>query len=82
MLGRLEMTVSECIEVYTNLSEHIFTTSLVQCGICCCQLSMCCHAGARYSTKALEDEIKNIVRRSKMRSSDALFFDDRARCRT
>lgn len=69
MLGRLEMNIDECIEVYQELSRVVFKPTRHFA------LSLTGTVQARCDTSALETEIKNIVR-EKTGSEDTLMRND------
>ncbi|KIJ40903.1 hypothetical protein M422DRAFT_60526 [Sphaerobolus stellatus SS14] len=56
MLGRLRMTIAQCMEAYDTLSRSIFDASMLQ------KAGNANSSGARYSPKGLEDAIKAIVK--------------------
>jgi len=68
MLGRLRMPVSECIDVYLDLSQKVFD-----------QRQNWTHR-ERFDPNALEEAIKDIVER-KTGDRDAVFFDSTC-CKT
>ncbi|KAF9046654.1 acyl transferase/acyl hydrolase/lysophospholipase [Panaeolus papilionaceus] len=57
MLGRLRMTVDQCIDVYNDLSSKIFAAGILS------QVGSGATTGARYSSQVLEDSIKAIVKK-------------------
>ncbi|KXN83116.1 Calcium-independent phospholipase A2-gamma [Leucoagaricus sp. SymC.cos] len=57
MLGRLRMTVDQCIEAYESLASKIFAESIQH------QVYDMANTGARYSASALESAIKEIVKK-------------------
>lgn len=57
MLGRLEMTVEECIKEYTKLMEHVFSKRENRS-----IMSVLGKVQPRFSAKALEDAIATVVR--------------------
>ncbi|PPR04505.1 hypothetical protein CVT24_013111 [Panaeolus cyanescens] len=56
MLGRLRMTVDQCIDVYNELSSKIFVGGIMS------QAGSVSTTGALYSSQVLEDAIKGIVK--------------------
>lgn len=74
MLGRLRMTVDECIEVYREMSEEIFHKQRHR-------LKPNGNVQGRFDTIALERAIQRCVARAEL-SKDALLYDtDDASCR-
>lgn len=73
MLGRLRMTIDECIATYNELAEEIFASTVFA------KIDNASDTGARYSAKALEDAIKKIVKR-KTGNPDALMRDPDGDC--
>lgn len=69
MLGRLRMTVDECIRDYRALSTKVFTRKHRL-------LSIRGHLQGRYDSKALEEAIKDVVQ-SRGLDREELFRDDR-----
>ena len=57
MLGRLRMTVDECIATYNELAGEIFGSTVFA------KIDNASDTGARYSAKALENAVKKIVKR-------------------
>lgn len=55
MLGRLRMTVDQCIEAYQRLASKIFKAGALS------QIDSIANCGARYSGSALEGAIKEVV---------------------
>jgi len=73
MLGRLQMTVDECIDAYLELSDQAFgkwRVPLTWTGKVC----------GRFDSGALESVIKQIIH-AKGLAEDALFEDEQARCK-
>ncbi|KDQ16906.1 hypothetical protein BOTBODRAFT_219380 [Botryobasidium botryosum FD-172 SS1] len=68
MLGRLQMTVDECIKSYNELAKVVFTSEN--------------HEGtiARYDGKVLADCIKKIVNQ-RTQNSDATMLDEQGKCK-
>jgi hypothetical protein len=56
MLGRLHMTIDQCIEAYERLASQIFGDGALQ------KTADMITNGARYSASALESAIKEIVK--------------------
>ena len=77
MLGRLEMTVDECLSVYQNLMKTIFEEKESRYGI-----SKTGNIKARFSTKALETAIKKVIASIDGMSETDLLNDGQSRgCR-
>jgi patatin-like phospholipase/acyl hydrolase len=70
MLGRLQMSVDECIEKYTELSRKVFRTSWYETTV-----GITGNLNARYDTKALMEEIQKIVE-EKTGDVNCLLLDD------
>lgn len=66
MLGRLEMTVEECIQAYTELSKDVFHKRRTL------PVDIKGNVKERYDSKALELAIKKIIRDRKL-DEDVLF---------
>ncbi|KAJ3516977.1 hypothetical protein NLJ89_g797 [Agrocybe chaxingu] len=56
MLGRLKMSVDECIEAYEKLASKIFNAGIMS------QAGSASASGARYSATVLEEAIKEVVK--------------------
>jgi hypothetical protein len=69
MLGRLEMSVDECIERYKDLMEKVFATSWRN-------KVRTLTNGAKYNETILESCIKQVVK-EKLGDENAKFLDDR-----
>lgn len=67
MLGRLRMDVDDCIAAYVRLADRVFKKTAAP-------INMCCTVQSRFNTKALEQEIKSLVRRET--GSENTFFKD------
>jgi patatin-like phospholipase/acyl hydrolase len=67
MLGRLRMTVDECIDAYVSLSDNIFEKK-------CHRVKINGQLQGRFDTAALERAIKKILRDCGL-AEDALFRD-------
>ncbi|KAF2017972.1 kinase subdomain-containing protein, partial [Aaosphaeria arxii CBS 175.79] len=77
MLGRLEMTVDECIIAYRELIKDVFKARESRAGI-----SAFGRVTSRFSSKALEIAIKRVLASREGVSEDDLFDDGKARgCR-
>lgn len=80
MLGRLEMTVDECIEAYVQMMDLIFAKEKSR------RFNFKGDARSRFDTAVLEEAIKNVIERSRFpnqTSPDILMRDpDRDGCKT
>jgi hypothetical protein len=68
MLGRLEMSVDECIEIYTNFMEKVFAVSWRN-------KVRTLTNGAKYDDTVLESCIKEVVK-DKFGDENAKLLDD------
>lgn len=75
MLGRLRMTVAECVDAYRELMPAIFEKSKHRYSISKGKLQ------GRYDGKALEDGVKSILKRLN-KKPDELLKDPGSTCRT
>lgn len=73
MLGRLEMTVGECIEAYTSLSDKVFEKEHRR-------VNIKEKLQGRFDTAALEQAIKKILK-SKGLTEETLLKDPGANCK-
>lgn len=73
MLGRLQMTVDECIDAYTSLSDRVFEKSRHR-------VNIKGKLQGRFDTAELERAIKEIVSAREI-SEDALLKDADASCK-
>ena len=67
MLGRLQMTIDDSIEAYVRLADRGFKKPGLP-------VNLYCQVQSRFNTKALEREIKAIVRRQ-TGTENSLFED-------
>jgi hypothetical protein len=74
MLGRLRMSIDECDAVYVDLSEKIFTPNR-STGNVVGQVFDFVNARGKFSTDALEDTIKDVVK-NRTPSENELFYDE------
>ena len=74
MLGRLQMDVDDCIEAYVRLADRVFKKTGPP-------LDLCCQVQSRFNTKALEQEIKGLVRRQTGTENSLLKNEDDASCK-
>jgi len=74
MLGRLEMTVDECIEAYLSLSDEIFQKKAHR-------LNVRGSIQGRFDSKKLEDAIKEVVRKRKLPENTLLRNKEDVRCK-
>lgn len=71
MLGRLEMSIEDCIEKYISMSDRIFVKKRHRMGINT-------DIQGRFDTKELEQSVKNIIKEcglpedEKMRSQEQI----------
>jgi hypothetical protein len=77
MLGRLRMTIDQCEEKFLEFSKEIFTPVGSEANSSD-QVSDFFQANGKFSTQALEDSIKRIVR--EMYLSDDVLFHDTSDC--
>ena len=74
MLGRLEMTVDECIDAYVSLSDKVFQKQRHR-------VTIKGHIQGRFDSDKLENAIKEIVVRKGL-EEDVLLQDSRdAKCK-
>ena len=62
------MDVDECIEAYIRLADRVFKKTGPP-------LNLCCRVQSRFNTKALEQEIKGIIR-TKTGSENSIFKNE------
>lgn len=74
MLGRLEMTIDDCIDAYIRLADRVFKKTGPPLGLCC-------EVQSRFNTKAFEQEIKAIVRRQTGTENTLLKNEDDRSCK-
>ena len=74
MLGRLQMTVEECIEEYRNMASSIFSTSKYHIG-------WKSKLQVRFSASALEASVRDLLVRHGQ-SPDASLKDSASQCAT
>lgn len=73
MLGRLQMTIDECIDAYTTLSDRVFNKTTHR-------VSIKGKLQGRFDSAELERAVKNIVI-SRGLGEDSLLKDADARCK-
>lgn len=73
MLGRLELTIDECLDAYVALSNDIFTKQKPR-------INILGKVQPRFSTAGLEREIKKVITRAKL-DKNALLRNDNGRCK-
>lgn len=73
MLGRLRMTIDQCEKKFLEFSKEVFTPVRSQANLPG-RVSNFFQVNGKFSTQALEDCIKRIVRERDL-SDDALFHD-------
>jgi hypothetical protein len=77
MLGRLRMTIGECITEYTELSSRIFGAGMLE------KTKAAAGKGAVYNAERLEEQIKSVIKRYTKKYSggneneDEIMFDPR-----
>ena len=74
LLGRLQMSVDDCIKVYADMSDKIFTKQKHR-------INIRGTIQARFDTAALEAAIKEAVRRQNVSVDEKLFSRDPAQCK-
>jgi hypothetical protein len=74
MLGRLQMTIDECILAYTDMIDRIFQKQRHR-------VNISGRVQGRFDTKELERAIKEIVTRSGLPEQSLLMAPDTAQCR-
>jgi len=74
MLGRLQLSVTECIEQYTALSDAIFQKKRHR-------INFRGRTQGRFDTEELEQAIKNIIANSKRDVDERLEDDSDAKCK-
>ena len=74
MLGRLQMSVDDCIKVYADMSDKIFTKQKHR-------INIRGTIQARFDTAALETAIKEAIRRQNVQVDELLFNRDPAQCK-
>ena len=76
MLGRLEMTVDECIEAFTGIMDAVFTKKhTIPFNIFSGQVV------PRFDTAILEDSIKNTIEGAGYHREERMRGPKRSRCR-
>ncbi|KAL4247804.1 hypothetical protein ABKN59_007113 [Abortiporus biennis] len=73
MLGRLRMTVQECIDAFNEMAETIFTNPFKDTDFLL--------TGAKYKASVLERAIKDVVA-SQLDSEDAIMLDQDNKCKS
>ncbi|KAE8149604.1 acyl transferase/acyl hydrolase/lysophospholipase [Aspergillus avenaceus] len=71
MLGRLQMSVDECIKAYNKLMDSVFHGSTI---------GRYATTGYFYNSNDIEDAIKGIIK-DKLQNTDALLLDEHSRCK-
>jgi hypothetical protein len=74
MLGRLEMSVDECIDAYCKLSERVFQQTKHR-------LKLSGRVQGRFDSKELESAIKEILRNRKLEEDTLLKNDSDSNCK-
>ena len=74
MLGRLRMSVDDCIKVYTEMSDSIFTKQKHR-------VNIKGDIQARFDTAALESAVKRAIRNASFKDNDLLYNSDPAQCK-
>ena len=76
MLGRLRMSVDDCIKVYAEMSDKIFTKQKHR-------ITINGTVQARFDTAALESAVKNAIRNAHLNltEDDLLYDSDPAQCK-
>ena len=74
MLGRLQMSVDDCIKVYADMMDSIFTKQRHR-------INIRGAVQARFDTAALENAIKDAIRRQNVQVDELLFNRDPAQCK-
>lgn len=75
MLGRLRMSVKECIHAYRTIAAEILIGSRLR------KVARLVMTGARYPSEVFEEAVKNLIR-EKLSDSDALLLEDKPpRCK-
>ena len=74
MLGRLQMSVDDCIKVYADMSDKIFTKQKHR-------INIRGTVQARFDTTALENAIKDAIKRQNVQVDEKLFSRDPAQCK-
>ena len=76
MLGRLRMSVDDCIKVYTHMSDTIFTKQKHR-------VNIKGNVQARFDTAALESAVKKAIRDAEINldEDDLLYNPDPAQCK-
>ena len=74
MLGRLEMTIDECIDAYLHLSDEIFQKKAHRVTI---------HGKiqGRFDSKKLEEVIKEVIRKGKLPENTLLKSEGEGLCK-
>jgi hypothetical protein len=75
MLGRLRMSIVECITTYQELMPKVFGTGTVSKHI------RFAAKGEFYDAKELENEIKRLIK-EKLKDENVLLLDDSDPCKT
>ena len=70
MLGRLGMSVGDCIDAYTRLSDEVFQKKHYL------PIKLSGQTQARFDTKALEDAVRKIVSENSTPSDENLLLRD------
>ena len=79
MLGRLEMTVAECIVAYTDMFKRIFETQKHKIPVKI--RGKTADLQGRFDLKILENSIKEIVKSRELSEADLLNTGDVRACR-
>ena len=76
MLGRLEMSVDECIDAYTTMMKHVFEKKANRSFI-----SILGGVQPRFSSKALENAISQVLRARGISVNEKFENGTKSRCK-
>ena len=76
MLGRLEMSVDECIQAYSTMSREVFKTKWYKT-----RIGPTGEVQGRFDTQRLEQEIRKIVEAKTGQENTLLKVDGKAKCK-
>jgi len=80
MLGRLRMSIDECEKVYVDLSESIFTPRRSKGNVVGKGFDFV-NARGKFSTEALGDSIKDIIKSNGFSEDELLFNQSDDECK-